>query len=308
MFHDRRLREPVRTVLASAILFAVLLSTSAGRAQNSPAGKTGVMVGTQYDTTHVYVAPDQMDALVNSFIATFGGHATARITTNVLPVPSSTESQAVLTPSGNLSVFAFLTPVPFPFGQERNGYLVTDMDQAVKAAKQDGAEVIVTPFQDPIGRDAVIQWPGGVKMQLYWHTTPPSSAPLQSVPESRVYVSSDRADEFVRDIVRFGHGKVVSDDGKANAEDIGRPGETFRRIEINSGLGVMRVLVTNGHLPYPFGYERTGYQVPDLNDTLAKAKAAGAQVLSGPHTAKDRTTAIIEFPGGYIAEIHTGRN
>ena len=66
----------------------------------------------------------------------------------------------------------------------------------------------------------------------------------------------------------------------------------------------MTVFVTDGHLPYPFGYERTGYQVTDLSDTLAKAKASGARVLSELYDAGDRTTSILEFPGGYIAEIH----
>jgi hypothetical protein len=51
------------------------------------------------------------------------------------------------------------------------------MDAAVKAARADGAAVIVAPFPDPIGRDAVIQWPGGVNMQLYVHFTKPSYAP-----------------------------------------------------------------------------------------------------------------------------------
>jgi len=37
----------------------------------------------------------------------------------------------------------------------------------------------------------------------------------------------------------------------------------------------MQVLVTDGHLPYPFGCEITGYQVRDLAATLAKATAAG---------------------------------
>ena len=33
------------------------------------------------------------------------------------------------------------------------------------------------PFDDPIGKDAIIQWPGGVNTQLYWHTTAPSYKP-----------------------------------------------------------------------------------------------------------------------------------
>ena len=297
MYNHKHLNVLVHIIFTTVILLLVPTFTSQSLAQS-------VLVGTQYDTTHVYVAPADMDALVNCFVATFGGHATTRSLTNVLPVPSSTESQAILTPSGNLSVFGYQTPVPFPFGQERNGYLVTDLDQGVKAAQKAGAEVIVAPFKDPIGRDAVIQWPGGVKMQLYWHTTPSSYAPLSVVPESRVYVSPDRADEFVRDIVRFGHGKVVSDDKNADGSEIGKPGEVFRRIQIESGLGEMVVLVTDGHLPYPFGYETTGYTVADLSDALTKAKAAGAQLLSGPLNANNRTTAIVEFPGGYIAEIH----
>ncbi|MFX8676754.1 glyoxalase, partial [Acinetobacter baumannii] len=87
------------------------------------------------------------------------------------PTPSQTISQLVLTPVGTLSVFGFKTPVPHPFGLERTGYLVKDMDAAVQSAKANGADVIVETFPDPIGRDSVIQWPGGVNMQLYWHTT-----------------------------------------------------------------------------------------------------------------------------------------
>jgi hypothetical protein len=67
----------------------------------------------------------------------------------------------------------------------------------------DGADVIVAPFPDPIGRDVVIQWPGGVNMQLYWHTTAPSFPKLQTVPENRVYLSPDKVDEFVRRFIHF---------------------------------------------------------------------------------------------------------
>ncbi len=66
----------------------------------------------------------------------------------------------------------------------------------------------------------------------------------------------------------------------------------------------MQILVTDGHLPYPFGREVTGYQVSDLAGTIAKAKAAGVRVLSAPYTSTDRVTAIVQFPGGYIAEMH----
>ena len=107
-----------------------------------------------------------MGAFISSFVATFGGQPSKRSVTNVLPVPSSTEFQYLWTSAGTLSVFAFETPIPYPFGQERTGYLVSDMDQAIKFARAAGAEVIVEPFKDPIGIDAVIQWPGALYASL----------------------------------------------------------------------------------------------------------------------------------------------
>src|ERR1700688_3210864 len=156
-----------------------------------------VAVGPQYDTTHVYVAPEDFDRFVASLLATFGGTTTKQGVFTVTPTPSSTMSQLVLTPMGTVSVFGFKTPIPYPFGAERTGYLVTDLNEATLAAVEDGADVVVSPFNDPIGRDVVIQWPGGVNMQLYWHTTPPAYDPLQTVPENRVYVSPDRADTVI---------------------------------------------------------------------------------------------------------------
>jgi len=41
-----------------------------------------------------------------------------------------------------------------------------------------------------------------------------------------------------------------------------------------------------------------------LDSTTAKAKAAGANVLWGPYISGDRAEAILQFPGGYIAEVH----
>jgi len=64
------------------------------------------------------------------------------------------------------------------------------------------------------------------------------------------------------------------------------------------------VLVTDGHLPFPFGRELTGYQVKSLDSTIASARSTGATVLWGPRATGDRSSAIVQFPGGYIAEIH----
>jgi predicted enzyme related to lactoylglutathione lyase len=252
----------------------------------------------------VYVDAKDFDRFVASLLATFGGTTSKQGVFTVTPTPSSTMSQLVLTPVGTLSVFGFKTPVPFPFGAERTGYLVTDLDVAVRSARAAGADVIVAPFNDPIGRDAIVQWPGGVNMQLYWHTTAPSYAPLTTIPENRVYVSPDRADAFIRNFVAFSQGTVVSDLATAPGVEIGRPNETYRRVRIESTFGRMTVLVTDGHLPYPYGRELTGYEVADLDMTLAKAKAAGASVLVEPYSSDNRRAALVQFPGGYIAEIH----
>ncbi len=268
-------------------------------------GTASVAVGPQYDTTHVYVAPQDFDGFVASLMATFGGTTTKQGVFTVTPTPSSTMSQLVLTPVGTISVFGFKTPVPYPFGLERTGYLVTDMDEAIGAAKATGADVLVAAFNDPIGRDSIIQWPGGVNTQLYWHTTAPSYAPLQTIPENRVYVSPDRADAFVRSFVAFSHGSVVSDEPRAPGVEIGRPAETYRRVRIESKFGKLTALVTDGHLPYPYGREMTGYEVANLTDTLSKAKASGVDVLVPPYKTDEREAVVVQFPGGYIAEIHS---
>ncbi|MDA0576098.1 VOC family protein [Burkholderia gladioli] len=268
------------------------------------AAAPSLAVGPQYDTTHVYVAPEDFDRFTDSFVATFGGSKSKQGVFQVTPTPSQTMSQLVFTPAGTISVFGFKTPVPWPFGAERTGYLVSDMDAAVKSARAHGAAVIVDTFPDPIGRDAVVTWPGGVNMQLYWHNQAPSYEALQTVPENRVYVSAQSAGKLIRDFLAFSHGKLVSDVRKAPGVEIGRPGDTYRRVRLESGFGKMTVLVTDGHLPYPFGHEMTGYEVSDLAATLKKAEAAGVKTLVAPFSSDGREAAIVQFPGGYIAEIH----
>jgi hypothetical protein len=281
------------------------LHVSAFAQSAQTAESVSVAVGPQYDTTHVYVAPEDFDRFVASLIATFGGTTTKQGVFTVTPTPSSTMSQLVLTPVGSVSVFGFKTPIPYPFGLERTGYLVTDMDEAVRAAKVTGADTFVAPFNDPIGRDAVIQWPGGVNTQLYWHTTAPSYPPLQTVPENRVYVSPGKVNAFLRSFLAFSHGSLVSDEARAPGVEIGRPAETYRRVRIESKFGKLTALVTDGHLPYPYGREMTGYEVSNFAETLTKAKAAGADVLVPPYKTDERDAVVVRFPGGYIAEIHS---
>jgi hypothetical protein len=276
--------------------------------KNAFAEGPSLAVGPQYDTTHVYVAPEDFDRFVESLTATFGGTKSQAAVINITPTPSETKWQAVFTPFGTFSVFGFKTPIPYPFGSERTGYLVSDFDAAIDSAKSNHADLVVAPFQDPIGRDAIIAWPGGVLMQLYWHATAPHYAKLQTVPENRVYVSPDRADAFVSDFTAFANAKVISDDQRAPGIEIGRPDDVYRHVEIDSLFGKVAVLVTDGHLPFPYGRETTGYEVDDLSNTLTKAKAAGASIAVGPYGVVGHVAAMVLFPGGYIAEIHSAKD
>jgi len=261
----------------------------------------GVAVGPQYGTTHVYVAPRDVDAFVASFLGTFGGASTKQVVTTVTPTPSSTTSQLLQTPSGNVSLFGFTTPIPAPFGSERTGLLVEDMDRAVDAARASGAEVVVQAFPDPIGRDAVLRFPGGVMTQIYWHTKTPSYPPLAHPPENRIYLSPDAVAAFLHSFLQFSQGHIVEDDAVAPGAAIGRTSYTYRRIRIESKFGKALVMVTDGILPYPYGLETTGYEVDDLDATLKRAASLGVIVLTPP---AGQRSAMVKFPGGYIAEIH----
>ena len=291
-----------RGLIAAGLLGLAL--TAAPAWAGEPAARAGHAVGVQYDTTHVYVPAADFDRFVTSILATFGGRASKQGVFQVTPTPSQTMSQLVLTPVGSLSVFGFKTPIPYPFGDERTGYLVSDLDAAVAAARRAGATRLVETFPDPIGRDAVIQWPGGVNMQLYWHTAAPNYAPLTTTPENRLYLTADAADRFVAAWKSFSRGAVISDDAKAPGAEIGKLEGTYRRIRLTSGFGRMTIAVSDGALAWPYGRDTTGYEVADLDATLAKATAAGAAVLVPAFASGDRRSAMVQFPGGYIAEIH----
>ena len=288
---------PVCAIMASAVGIVLTIT-------DAPAAGLSLAVGPQYDTTHVYIAPEEFDRFSDALVATFGGTKSQAAVINITPTPSETMWQAVFTPVGTFSVFGFKTPIPYPFGIERTGYLVSDFDAAINSAKANHADIVVTPFPDPIGRDAIIAWPGGVYMQLYWHRTPSNYASLQTIPENRVYISPDRADDFVDDFGAFAQAKIISDDHKAPGIEIGRPNDVYRRARMDSPFGKITVLATDGHLPYPYGREIMGYEVDDLSNTLMKAKAAGASVVIEPYSVAGRRAAMVRFPGGFIAEVH----
>ena len=235
-----------RSRALEAMCFGVVVLVAGSRLwtwQNSPvlaqaiAATPDVAVGPQYDTTHVYVAPEDFDRFVASLVATFGGTTSKQGVFTVTPTPSSTMSQLVLTPVGTVSVFGFKTPVPYPFGLERTGYLVTDLDAAVRAARASGGDVIVAPFDDPIGRDAIVQWPGGVNMQLYWHTTAPSYASSKRFPRTACTCHPTAPTRSSTASSPSPAAKSASDDPNAPGIEIGRPGDAYRRVRIASTFG-----------------------------------------------------------------------
>jgi hypothetical protein len=78
-------------------------------------------------------------------------------------------------------------------------------------------------------------------------------------------------------------------------------------VRIESKFGKLTAFVTDGHLPFPYGREMTGYEVTNLTATLAKAKASGVVVLVSPYKTDERDAVVVRFPGGYIAEIHLSK-
>src|SRR5258706_6238396 len=195
-------------LLVATALVAAAPATSQVMARDSATADYAVVP--QYDTTHVYVPVEDFDRFIQSLAATFGGTPNPGGVFQVTPTPSLTRSQLLVTPAGSVSVFGFKTPIPFPFGDERTGYLVTDMDAAAAAARAAGAIPVVETFPDPIGSDTLIEWPGGSVMQLYWHTKGPHYPAPTTVPKDRIYLTADAADSFVRAWRTWSHAEVTS--------------------------------------------------------------------------------------------------
>ena len=73
------------------LLVSLLMMASGAIARTGePAAATEIGVGAQYDTTHVYVAPEDVDRFVASFLATFGGQSTKQIVATVTPMRRKT--------------------------------------------------------------------------------------------------------------------------------------------------------------------------------------------------------------------------
>ena len=79
--------------MLNALTLAVILlasSANAGAQTSSAVSSPVVAVAPQYDTTHVYVAAEDFDRFVTSFLATFGGSTSKQGVATVTLTPSST--------------------------------------------------------------------------------------------------------------------------------------------------------------------------------------------------------------------------
>ena len=104
------------TRILALLAFSAAIATAApvtGK-EVTKSKETVVAVAPQYDTTHVYVAPEDVDKFVTSFLATFGGKSTKQVVATVTPTPSSTTSQLLQTPVGTAAVFGFRPPARHP--------------------------------------------------------------------------------------------------------------------------------------------------------------------------------------------------
>ena len=242
-------------VINALALATLLLATAGGTsmAQDKSAGATpSVAVGAQYDTAHVYVAPGDLDRFSDSLIATFGGTKSQQAALTITPTPSKTMWQAVFTPVGTFSVFGFATPIPYPFGVERTGYLVTDMDTAIQSAKANGADVVVAPFNDPIGLDAIVQWPGGLYMQLYGTRARRITRNSTRSPKTGCTyhpVAPMRSSALSWDLAREGSLRRPERTGHRGGPAKGYLPPRADRLHIRK----IAVLVTDGQLPYEIG-------------------------------------------------------
>ncbi|MGW4488012.1 VOC family protein [Amycolatopsis sp. NPDC004368] len=302
-------RTGILGVVAAAVA-GVVVAVSAGSAEGTPdaAGwRTPVKAwGVQYDASHVYLQHGTLPAFIKSWEGTFGGTDNGQNTFQITPTPSKALASIIHSPVGLLAAYDYQTPVPYPFGAEQTGFGVHDPDLGADAALRSGAEVTVTPWTGPVGREAVVKFPGGFASQIWLQYDMSGFTPLKTQPEFRVYLTESTVNAFLASYLKFTGGSVISDVRKADGGEVGAPGTTYHRIRIATPFGNTVVLANNGDWAYPYGRDTTGYTVSDVAATVAKAEANGATVLSGPYKSSDRTSVVLQFPGGYIAEVHDG--
>lgn len=111
--------------------------------------------GLQYGTTLVSVALGRFQPFHRQLCREVWRQQVESGVFQVTPTPGRPLSRLVLAPSGTISSFRFKTPIPWPPAAARPGYLVADIETAMKVAREHGADGGVDMFPDPIGRARV---------------------------------------------------------------------------------------------------------------------------------------------------------
>jgi hypothetical protein len=81
----RNLRSLAATALAVICLAASSVASATPPRIPQPVAEPQLAAGPQYDTAHVYVAPEDFDKFTDSLVATFGGHKSQQGVFQVTP-------------------------------------------------------------------------------------------------------------------------------------------------------------------------------------------------------------------------------
>lgn len=130
------------------LLVAAVLPVNA--CSTAPPDDAKIALGTAFRTFHVYAQPGTAAAFVDSWIATFGGHAQPPANDiDLTPYPSKATAIMVSSPVAALSVYDFSTGIPYPFGSEVSGWGVTG------------------PRAAPDGHSVIVRFPGGYLVEIH---------------------------------------------------------------------------------------------------------------------------------------------
>lgn len=262
--------------------------------------------GKQYALPHVFVNPDSLQTLINQLTAVFDGTADPISDVNLAPVPSEMHFSDVFTAIGAFSAQAYKdSKPPYPMGQESVGVAVKNMDAAVSKAQAHGVKILAR-WEVVGNQEAMTEWVDGLRIQFYAYAgSAPEMAIRESVSNTRYILTPTAAHSFISAFIAVTGGVIVRD-GHRPGEEIGLPGEHFRRVQLSSSAGLFNVVILTddqkARLAAPWREIKTDFEVDDLAKRVALAKANQVAIL-----AQSDRSAVLGFTGGYVIELHQKR-
>ncbi|AIR01662.1 hypothetical protein QDZ74_003619 [Pluralibacter gergoviae] len=264
--------------------------------------------GKQYALPHVFVNPDQLQTFINQMTAVFDGTADPISDINLATVPAEMQFSDIYTAIGAFSAQAYKDgKPPYPMGQESVGVAVRDMDNAVRVAEEHGVKILAR-WEVMGNQEAMTEWLDGLRIQFYAYAgTPPEIAVRESVSNTRYYLTPRAAERFIKTFLAVTDGRIVGDARHAG-EEVGLPGESFRRVWLASSAGLFNVIILSdaqrARLASPWRDIKTDFVVDDLAKVIALAQASQVSVLVPPEAGHSRhPRAVLEFTGGYVIAL-----